>query len=313
MGGAGPERSIWIDGELVPWRQATVHVLSHSMQRGSLVFDFLGIHETPRGAALFRLREHVERFLRSAQGVGFRVSWSAEMLCAACLLTAATNRAATVVKICAYLPSIEADVVPVDERVAVAIAAYDAERDVAAPAGGAGRRPESARLKLERHRWRVEAHLPTHLKAAANYLGPMMAKWEARRDGYDEIVMVDGRGLLSEGPTSNVFVVDAMGRLLTPPVASVLDGVTRASLLELAAAEALPVAEVDLEPDALYSAEEAFLSGTSAGLWPIASVDDRPLPGGTPGPVTRRLAAGLAAAAAGRNPAFSHWLTYVRS
>jgi branched-subunit amino acid aminotransferase/4-amino-4-deoxychorismate lyase len=129
----GPvNRQIWIDGEFRPWADAQVHVLSHSLQRGSLVFDYMSVHGSSRGAAVFRLREHVQRFLRSVELVGLPLDAKPAALEAAILETVRRNPGATAVKICAYLPSIEVDVVPLDEHVAVAIAAYDPGADVIA-------------------------------------------------------------------------------------------------------------------------------------------------------------------------------------
>ncbi len=306
----GPERRIWIDGRFVAWDDATVHVLSHSLQRGSLVFDYLSVYATERGPALFRLPEHLARFFDSVAIVGLEVSWSAEALHRACLETVAANPGATAVKICAYLPSIEVDVVPMDPRVEVAIAAYDVEADVVARKAHPVHKPATARLKLERQRRRIEAHLPPHAKAAANYLGPMMAKWKARREGYDEVAMLDERGYLAEGPTTNLFLVDDGGTLLTPSLEAVLPGITRSTVFELAKHLGVEVVEKRLDPEAIFAAVEVFLCGTSARLWPVASVDGRAV-GAAPGPVTERLAQRLELATSGRDAAFEHWLTFV--
>jgi branched-chain amino acid aminotransferase len=228
------DRKIWRDGAFVPWASATVHVLSHSMQRGSLVFDYLGVHATPRGPALFRLPEHIARFEGSLRTVGLEVPFSAEALERACCDTVRMNPDATAVKICAYLPSIEVDVVPMDGRIEVTIAAYDVKRDLIATKPHPTPRPETCRLKLDRQRKRIDAHLPPQAKAAANYLGVMMAKRAARAEGYDEIATLDEHGRLAEGPTTNLFLVDERGRLLTPSVDEILAGVTRDSILSLA-------------------------------------------------------------------------------
>jgi branched-chain amino acid aminotransferase len=307
-----PLRSIWIDGTLVPWESATVHLLSHSLQRGSLVFDYLSVHDTPRGAAIFRLPEHLERFFHSVALVGLPLGYGREALHAAAVETVAANPGAHSLKICAYLPSIEVDVVPMDEHVAVAIAAYDSARDIVLRKEKPRSFPATVTLKIERTRRRIEAHLPPHAKAASNYLGPMMAKWAARKLGFDEVVLVDETGHLAEGPTTNVFLVDARGVLRTPPLDRVLAGVTRASLLELAKHEGIPTSEDPVRPEALLEAPEVFLAGTSAGVWPVVSVDGRTVGKGVPGPISLRLKARLDAATDGRDRDFEHWLTYVR-
>ncbi len=304
------DRKVWIDGAFVSWDEATVHVLSHSMQRGSLVFDYMGVHATPRGPALFRLDDHIERFEGSLETVGLQSPWGRGLLERACRETVALNPDATALKICAYLPSIEVDVVPMDPRIEVLIAAYDVQRDLVETKAEPVRRPATCRLKLDRQRKRIDAHLPPQAKAAANYLGVMMSKRAARADGYDEIATLDEHGRLAEGPTTNLFLVDAAGRLLTPGIDEILAGVTRDSILTLARAEGVDVLECPLEAQAIFDAHEVLLSGTSAGVWPVRSVDGQPVPGGAPGPVTERVAARLAAVVAGEDPDYLHWLHY---
>jgi branched-chain amino acid aminotransferase len=306
-----PDRRIWIDGRLVPWADATVHVLSHSLQRGSLVFDYTSVHQTPRGTAIFRLDDHLERFLRSVAIVGLPLGWGLDELRAASLAAARANPGANAFKICAYLPSVEVDVVPMDEHVSVAIAVYHGARDIVLRKATPRPMTPTLAIKIERVRRRVEAHLPTHAKASANYLGAMMAKWAARREGYDEVVLLDERGLLAEAPTANVFLVDGDGALRTPTLDAVLAGVTRMSVLELAKHQGVPVREESLAPEALYEAPEVFLASSSVGVWPVASVDGRAVPGGAPGPVSKRLKERLDRICAGLDPAFEHWLTPV--
>jgi len=308
-----PQRRIWLDGRLVPWSEVTVHVLSHSMARGSLVFDYMSVHDTPRGPAIFRLPEHVARFLKSVELVGLPLAQSDAELRSACVEAVRANPGAKVVKLNAFLPSVEVDVVPVDDHVAVAAAAYDPWQDVQArkdvpPA----RPPKTVRLWLEKERrQRRPDILHPHAKVAANYTSPMAAKWQARRRGYDEVLLVDEPGFLAEGPTTNFFLVDADGALRTPPEHGVLLGVTRSSVIALAEAEGRKVFEEPLRPEALFGAAEAFLTGTSAGVWPIASVDGRAIGSACPGPVSEALGSRFRRAVAGRDATFAHWLTFV--
>jgi branched-chain amino acid aminotransferase len=306
-----PDRQIWIDSVLVPWQAATVHVLSHSFARGSMVFDYLSVHATPRGAAIFRLGEHVERFQRSVSIVGLPMAQSYEQLVAAATLVVRANPGCSALKMMAYLPSEEVGVVPMDERVSVAMAAYDPMRDVILRKPNPKRLPAQLAVKLERTRRRIGTHLPVHAKAAANYLGAAMAAWQARREGYDEIVMLDENGHLAEAPTSNVFVVDAAGTLRTPSLDGVLPGVTRQSLLEIAKHDGIPTYDGVVEADELLGAREAFLTSTSIGVWPVVSVDGKPLPAPVPGPVSARLKTRFDAITAGQDAAFAHWLTLV--
>ena len=311
--GPPPDRQIWIDGVLVPWPDATVHVMSHSLQRGSLVFDYTSVHETPRGMAIFRLDEHLTRFLRSVSIVGLPIRYGFDELRAASLAAARANPGANALKICAYLPSIEVDVVPMDEHVSVSIAVYHGARDIVLRKPTPRPLAPTLKLKIERVRRRIEAHLPTHAKASANYLGAMMAKWSARREGFDEVVLLDEHGKLAEAPTANVFLVDGDGTLRTPTLDAVLAGVTRMSVFELAQHEGIPVVEDSLLPEALYDAPEVFLASSSVGVWPVESVDGRPVRGGAPGPVSKRLQDRLGAIFEGRDPHFEHWLAPVEA
>jgi len=308
-----PNRLIWLDGKLVPWGEVMVHVLSHSVQRGSLVFDYMPVYETPRGPAVFRLPEHVARLFQSVGLVGLPLARRPEELRAAVVETVRANPGAKAVKISAYLPSIEVDVVPVDTHVAVAIAAYDPRRDVlahkAVPPPPA---PTALRVWLEKvRRQRRRDILPPQAKVAANYASPMGAKWEAKKHGYDEVLLIDEDGFIAEGPTTNVFLVDAAGHLHTPAEEHVLPGVTRSSVLELAKHAGLTAVEEPFRSEELLAAAEVFLTGTSGGVTPVVSVDDRKIGAVCPGPVTLRLRERFEAAAHGRDPAFEHWLTYV--
>jgi len=309
MGGAASRR-IWLDGALVPWESATVHVLSHSLQRGSLVFDYMSVHETSRGAAVFRLPEHVERFLHSAELVGLPLALGAPQIEAAILETVRANPGAKAVKVSAYLPSIEVDVVPLDPHVAVAIAAYDPQEDINAGKPNPPHRPEFLKLWIEKRvKNRREDIVPPQAKVSANYTSPMQAKWNARRAGYDEILLVDEDGCVAEGPTTNVFMVDAAGVLATPPEKRVLLGVTRRSILDLARHDGLAVEERPIAPDELIGAAEVFLTGTTAGVWPVESIDGEKVGKGVPGPVSARLRERFRTVARGDDPDFAHWLT----
>ena len=311
-------RRIWIDGTLRPWAEATVHVLSHSLQRGSLVFDYMSVHDLgaenqvglPAGAAVFRMREHIERFFHSCELMGLPLEQDASQIREAIRETVRANPGAKAVKMSAYFASVEIDVVPVDMHVTVAIAAYDPKVDIQErlpkqpPA-----KPEFLKLWIEKERAnRRDDIVSPQAKVSANYASPMMAKARARADGFDEIVLVDEDGHLAEGPTANLFLVNDAGEVLTPPARKVLHGVTRSSIIELAKAEGIPLREAELLPAELIEASEAFLTGTTAGVWPIESVDRRAL-SHCPGPVSMKLRERFKRVASGDDPEFTHWLT----
>ena len=312
-----PDRLIWLDGALRPWAEATIHVLSHAAQRGSLVFDYMSVHDLasgnaaghPAGAAIFRLSEHVDRFFHSCGLMGLPVGQNAEAIGAAIRETVIANPGARAVKISAYFASVEIDVIPMDTHVTVAIAAYDPAADIQTRLPVQPQpKPRTVKLWIEKERAnRREDIVSPQAKVSANYASPMTAKAQARAEGYDEIVLVDEDGHLAEAPTSNLFFVHD-GALMTPPAKKVLHGVTRSSFRALAKAEGDEVHERALGPEALLSASEAFLTGTTAGVWPIESVDRKPL-GGCPGPISGKLRDRFKRASAGDDPEFAHWLT----
>ena len=307
------DRLIWRDGEFVPWEQATVHILSHSLQRGSLVFDYMSVHETPKGPAVFRMDLHIRRMLRSCQLMGLPIRLTADEIGDAIKAAVRANPAAKAVKACAFFSSVEVDVVPLDDRVTVAVAAYDPVRDILERLPGE-RKPRRATIRLwleKRAHQRREDIVSPHAKVSANYASSMTAKARALREGYDEILLVDEDGFVAEGPTSNVFLVDPSGALLTPNEQRVLEGVTRQSIIELAKADGFPVREEPIRPEQLFDAREVFLTGTTAGVLPVESVDGRAVGEQCPGPVARALHEHFKRVVAGADPAFEHWLAYV--
>jgi branched-chain amino acid aminotransferase len=307
-------RVIWLNGELVPWAQATVHVLSQSLQRGSLVFDYMAVRETPRGPAIFRLDRHVQRMLRSCELMGLPIALDGAELSSAIVQAVRANPGGSSVKASAYFASLEVDVVPVDTRVSVAIAVYDPQTDLedrlpqARPR--APRRPLRLWLEKEAHQRRDDIVSP-QAKVSANYASSMTAKARAQQLGFDEILLVDENDHVAEGPTTNVFVVDQDGVLLTPPETRVLRGVTRESIIELARSGGIEVREKTIDPEELMSASEVFLTGTTAGVLAVESVDGERIGTSCPGLLSQRLGEMLSQAESGHDSRFDHWLTYV--
>jgi branched-chain amino acid aminotransferase len=307
------KRQIWIDGEFVPWEEATIHVLSHCAQRGSLVFDYMSVHSTPWGVCVFRMPLHIERFLRSCELVGLPIAMGGEAIGDAIRAAVRANPGATAVKLSAYFASIEVGVVPLDNRVSVAAAAYDPDADIVRHKPVAPRPvPIGVRLWIEKEKHgRRDDIVPPQAKVAANYASPMMAKSRALDAGYDEILLVDEDGYVAEGPTNNIFLVDRQGTLLTPPEAHVLRGVRRQSIIELAEHNGIPVRLARVSPEELRQAAEAFLTGTNTGILPVSSVDGEQIGNGTTGPITTRLRQHFLHVTTGEDPAFADWLTPV--
>jgi branched-chain amino acid aminotransferase len=317
------DRKVWIDGVFRPWEQATIHVLSHSMQRGSLVFDYMSVHPIPqehdeetdksRGAFLFRMWEHIARFQHSCELMGLPLEQSREEIGAAIVETVRANPGARAVKISAYFASVEIDIIPIDTHVTVAIAAYDPKTDITdrLPRPSPPR-PQFLKLWIEKERAnRRDDIVSPQAKVSANYASPMTAKRQARAQGYDEILLVDENGHLAEGPTSNLFVVTSDGELLTPASEKVLHGVTRSSIIELAKAEGIAFREAQMKPEQLWTASEVFLTGTTAGVWSVESVDGRVIGSACPGPVSTILRDRFLRVSQGEDPDFESWLTRV--
>lgn len=307
------DRKIWRDGEFIAWEDATVHVLAQSLQRGSLAFDYISVHETRRGTAIFRLRDHIERLATTCRIVGLPLGYAVDELVEGCTETVRRNPGAKSVKISALMPSIEAELIPENPHVAVFIAAYDSDRDLAtANAEVRRRRREAVSLKIEREKsGRREDVIPPHAKVAANYTAAMTAKWRARNEGFDDIILLDEHGNLTEGPTANLFMVDAERALATPPASKVLLGITRDSVIALAPVIGRSCVERDIAVDELSAASEVLLSGTSAGVWPVVRIDGRPVGDGCTGPVTTQLRDTYLAVVRGELPQYEHWLHYV--
>ena len=306
------ERIIWRDGEFVAWQDATVHVLAQSLQRGSLAFDYVSVHETAQGVAVFRLRDHIDRLVRTCQIVGLPLDYEADALVDACAATVRRNPGATSLKISALIPSIEVELVPQDPHVAVFVAAYDSDRDIIAKNTGEFRRRSDLALYIERDKTgRREDLVPPHAKVAANYTAAMMAKWQARRRGFDDIVLLDERGFVTEAPTTNLFLVDDRGNLATPPAHKVLLGITRDTVLTLAKSIGMNCEERDIGADELCEAREVFLTGTSVGVWPVLSINREAIGDGRVGAITAQLRDTYRAVVRGEVDDFDHWRHYV--
>jgi branched-chain amino acid aminotransferase len=294
---------LWLDGSLVETRSATMPLHGHAPQRGSLVFDVGSFHAAREGVALFRAREHVARFLRSARIVGLPVAFDEDTLVrAASAVVAECGRSEGLVRWSVYFDAAEPDLLPRSTSTHVAVAAQVLEDP-----------PRTAPMRIatfEDARKAAPDALSPEAKVAAAYVGPMIARRRAIAAGADDVVLLDREGNLAEAPIANVFCVFA-GVLTTPPLGYVLPGITRDTILALAHSEGIPVQEKAIPRAAFSGAEEAFLTATSFAIAPIGTVDGSALPN-APGPITARLASRLAASQRGEDPTFSTWVACVR-
>jgi branched-chain amino acid aminotransferase len=299
------DRKIWVDGDLVPWADATLHVLSQSAARGSLVFDVLSCHWVDGRPYGFGMREHIERFVNSARLSCMELEGDADFYIAGICETLAVNPGADVVKISGYYPGVALDILPTDARATVAIAALSI-RDLIPGLVEGKRRP--IQVKIADSRKMPPWVITPQAKLAAGYLYTSVAKRQARAEGYDEILLLDENGDVAEGATQSFFaVID--GELCTAPLDYVLAGITRMAVLDIAKSEGIRVRERTISRQALDGAEEACLAGTAANITPIGRIDERELPEPLPGPITARLMERLEALLEGKDEQLSpRWL-----
>ncbi|HTV19379.1 MAG TPA: branched-chain amino acid transaminase [Polyangiaceae bacterium] len=297
---------IWYDGVLVPWRSATTHVLTHSLHYGLSVFEGVRVYATQRGPALFRLAEHTERLLGSAHVYGMPLPYDRDALMDAQVEAVRVNHLdGGYVRTLAFYGPEKIGVDPRGARVHVIVAAFAWGAYL-----GAGAAENGIRVKTSSF-VRAPAHAaPPRAKVAAAYANSILARQEAAADGYDEALLLDVRGFVAEGSGENVFIV-RRGVLHEPAPTSALAGITRDTVLTLAADLDLRVVTGDLTRDDVYLADEAFFCGTAAEIVPIVELDRRRVGTGRPGPITRRLQASFQAAAHGEAPRHRRWLTSI--
>jgi branched-chain amino acid aminotransferase len=295
-------RKIWMDGEYVDWDQATVHVLTPSLHYGWGVFEGIRAYDTTLGTAVFRLTDHMARLFRSAKIYHMEPPISLEGAVKVTKdLVAMNGVRACYIRPLVYLAYGEIGLNPLNSPVSMAIACW--------PWGaylGEEGFERGVRAKVSSWRRLDPNIIPPAAKATGQYLNSSLAKAEALKAGYDEGILLNPNGYVTDGSGENVFVVRD-GTLLTPPLAAgCLAGITRASIMRIAEDEGIPVREADLVRTELYLADEAFFTGTAAEVVPIREVDDRVL--GDPGPITRRVQEVFQAAIRGKDERYREWL-----
>jgi len=300
--------SIWMNGKLVPWDDAKIHIGSHVIHYGSAVFEGIRCYSTPEGPAVFRLDAHTERLFGSAKIYRMDVPYSPEEIDRAILETIAANRLdACYIRPVVYRGYGQLGVNPFPCPVDVAVMVWDWGKYLGTEALDKG-------VDVRVSSWtRIAPNtLPAMAKSSANYMNAQLIKMEAIKEGYAEGIALSPEGYLSEGSSENLFVVHK-GSLLTPPlVCSVLPGITRDSVIALARRLGIPVVEQPIPREALYVADELFFTGTAAEVTPIRSVDKITIGRGARGPVTEALQRAFFDVIEGRVPDEFGWLTFVR-
>jgi branched-chain amino acid aminotransferase len=298
------ERWVYRNGSFVKWADATVHMMSHSFARGSTIFEVISFYATASGPAVFRLHEHISRLEKSAAYLDMELPEDHDALCGAVAESVRRNRLPKgVIKMVGYYPQFALDIQPPQKRLDLAVFAMDPSQDL-----------EGLDFSFENGttagiaRWRKldPQTVPIEAKAAANYLNGMIARLDVQKRGLEDAILLDSQGFIAEGATESVFLVKD-GRLLTPSLGTVLDSITRRSILQVARHLGIETIEGRLRPELLFQADEIFFANTPFKVIPVRRVEEREMPG-APGPMQRRLWDVLQRIAAGTEPAFADWL-----
>jgi branched-chain amino acid aminotransferase len=300
-----PVDKIWMNGELVPWDEARIHVLTHGLHYGSGVFEGVRAYETARGAAVFRLTDHLRRLERSAKLYYMSLPYSVEELAQATKdVIAANGLLACYIRPLAYRGYGEMGLFPLNATVDCVVAVWPWATYLGDEGIKHGIRAKVSTIQALGH-----MQLARAAKATGQYLNSILAKVEVVNAGYDEAIMLDDRGRVAEGSGENIFLVRD-GVLYTPfPADGVLEGITRDTVLRIAESEGIRAEERTLARSDLILADELFFTGTAAEVVPIREVDDRPI--GEPGPITRRVQERFRAIVEGRDEEFGDYLEYV--
>ncbi|MGI8682979.1 MAG: branched-chain-amino-acid transaminase [Mycobacteriales bacterium] len=303
-----PTEKIWMNGEFVAWDDAKVHFLNPTLHYGWGVFEGIRAYETSRGPAVFRLTDHIARLFRSAKVYLMTPDFTEEQIVEAAKETVAVNNVeACYVRPLIYLGYGEMGLNPLPSHVEVSIAVW--------PWGaylGEDAIENGCRAVVSSWKRNDMNMIPPAAKASGQYLNSSLAKVAALKAGYDEAILTSANGHIADGSGENVFLVKN-NRIVTPPLTDgPLAGITRASVMQIAADEGYDVAEEHVVRTDLYLADEAFFTGTAAEMVPIVEVDDRPIGNGRPGQVTRHLAELFRAATHGELDRYKDWAEHVR-
>jgi branched-chain amino acid aminotransferase len=295
-----------MNGELIPAEDAKVHVLTHALHYGTGVFEGIRAYETPRGTAVFRHQDHIDRLFQSARMYHMEIPFSKEQIREATLdLIARNGLASCYIRPLVYRGTGPMGLYPLDVPVDVAIAVWE----WGAYLGEEGK-AKGVRGKVSSWRRLADAVIPA-AKATGQYVNSVLAKIEASKAGYEECILLDQRGMVSEGSGENIFVIKD-GRIATPGFASaILGGITRASVIQIARDLGYELVERDIARGELYGADEIFMTGTAAELTPLREIDDLPVGAGEPGPVTRAIQQTFEDALHGRSDRYADWLDHV--
>jgi branched-chain amino acid aminotransferase len=298
---------IWMDGKLIPWDEANVHILTHTLHYGLGVFEGIRCYKTHDGkSAVFRLKEHIDRLYDSAHIAELHIPYSKKEIAEACKETLRANQLREgYIRPLIFVGEGVMGVHPGNNPIRVAIITW--------PWGaylGEEALEKGIRVKVSSYNRHHVNVMMTKAKITGNYANSVLAKREVVRMGYDEAIMLDTEGYVSEASGENVFTAKN-GVLKTTPLTSVLPGITRDCVITIAKTKRIPLVEERFTRDELYTAHEAFFTGTAAEVTPIREVDDRSIGEGKPGPITREIQTSFFDIVKGRNPDTREWLEYL--
>jgi branched-chain amino acid aminotransferase len=297
---------IWYDGKLVNWRDATTHVLTHTLHYGMGVFEGVRAYQTPKGTAIFRLQDHTDRLFRSAHILGMKMPYSKDEINEAQRAAVRENKLESAyIRPMAFYGAEAMGISAKTLSTHIIVAAWKWGAYLGQEALDNGIRVKTS--SFSRHHVNITM---CKAKANGNYMNSILAHREAEQDGYDEALLLDVDGFVSEGSGENVFII-RKGKIYTPDLTSALEGITRDTIVQLANELGYQVIEKRITRDEVYSADEAFFTGTAAEVTPIRELDNRAIGNGSRGPVTQKLQALYFDCVQGRSAKHEGWLTYV--
>ena len=307
MGASIRGEKIWLDGHMLPWDEARVHVLTHTLHYGLGVFEGIRCYRTDDGrSAVFRLPEHVRRLFESAHINLLAIPFGRDVVTQAVVECLRANRLAEgYIRPLVFIGDGVMGLNPADNPIRVAVIVWPWGKYLGDEGMERGIRARVS--SFTRHH--VNAKMQKG-KTCGDYVNSILAKREALLDGYDEAILLDATGLVAEASGENLFVVRD-GEIRTPPLANVLEGITRGSLIEIARDKGMVVREVPLTRDELYVADEVFLTGTAAEVTPVREIDHRQVGAGRRGPITKALQDAFFDVVAGRDRKYERWLHFV--
>ena len=296
-----------MNGKLVPFKDAKVHVLTHALHYSTAVFEGIRCYKTPNGSAIFRLSEHVDRLFNSAKMYAMKMPYTKKQITDAIIKTVkASTLKECYIRPIAYYGYGKLGLTPTQNKVDCSIACWEWKMGESKAGKFSG-----ARCKISS--WvRIDSTAqPMKAKAASNYANAALARVEALRDGYDEAIMLNSQGKIAEGSAENIFIVKD-GQILTPPPsADILEGITRDSVIKIIEENGEEVIETNVERDDLYVADEVFMTGTAAEVKSVTEIDQAVIGNGKPGKITKELQKAFTDVVMGKDERFLSWLHYV--